>query len=34
MNNVDAIAKIYCESPSYSSEIKNIYDKTVKSYLA
>lgn len=34
MNNVEAIAKIYCESPSYSSEIKNIYDKTVKSYLA
>ena len=34
MNNIDAIAKIYCEGSSYSSEIKNIYDKTVKSYLA
>ena len=34
MNNIDAIAKIYCEGSSYSSAIKNIYDKTVKSYLA
>lgn len=34
MNNIDAIAKIYCEGSSYSSEIKNIYNKTVKSYLA
>ncbi len=34
MNNIDAIAKIYCEGSSYASEIKNIYDKTVKSYLA
>lgn len=34
MNNIDAIGKIYCEGSSYSSSIKNIYDKTVKSYLA
>lgn len=34
MNNIDAISKIYCEGSSYSSAIKNIYDKTVKSYLA
>ena len=34
MNNIDAIAQVYCEGSSYSSAIKNIYDKTVKSYLA
>lgn len=34
MNNIDAIGRIYCEGSSYSSAIKNIYDKTVKSYLA
>lgn len=34
MNNIDAIGNIYCEGSSYSSAIKNIYDKTVKSYLA
>lgn len=34
MNNIDAIAQIYCEGSSYSSAIKNIYNKTVKSYLA
>lgn len=34
MNNIDAIGQIYCEGSSYSSAIKNIYNKTVKSYLA
>lgn len=34
MNNIDAIAQVYCEGNSYSSSIKNIYNKTVKSYLA
>lgn len=34
MNNIDAIAKVYCEGNSYAPAIKNIYNKTVKSYLA
>lgn len=34
MNNIDAIGRIYCEGGAYSSSIKNIYNKTVKGYLA
>lgn len=34
MNNIDAIGKIYCEGNTYSSAIKNIYNTTVKGYLA
>lgn len=34
MNNIDAIASVYCEGSSYSSAVKNIYNKTVRGYLA
>ena len=34
MNNIDSIGKIYCEGSSYASSIKNIYNTTVKSFLA
>lgn len=34
MNNIDAIGRIYCEGTTYASAIKNIYNKTVKEYLA
>lgn len=34
MNNIDAIGKIYCEGDTYASAIKNLYNKTVKNYLA
>lgn len=34
MNNIDAIGQIYCEGTTYASAIKNIYNKTVKEYLA
>ncbi|MBD5402187.1 glucosaminidase domain-containing protein [bacterium] len=34
MNNIDAIGKIYCEGSSYSAAVKNLYNTTVKSYLA
>ncbi|MDE6138771.1 MAG: glucosaminidase domain-containing protein [Candidatus Gastranaerophilales bacterium] len=34
MNNIDAIGKIYCEGDSYASAIKNLYNTTVKNYLA
>lgn len=34
MNNIDSIGKIYCEGSTYANSIKNIYNTTVKSYLA
>ena len=34
MNNIDEIGKIYCEGSTYANSIKNIYNTTVKSYLA
>lgn len=34
MNNIDAIGKIYCEGDTYASAIKNLYNSTVKNYLA
>lgn len=34
MNNIDAIGRIYCEGDTYASAIKNIYNKTVRGYLA
>ncbi|MGN0031959.1 MAG: glucosaminidase domain-containing protein [Candidatus Gastranaerophilaceae bacterium] len=34
MNNIDAIAKIYCEGDAYASAIKKLYNTTVSSYLA
>ena len=33
-NNIDAIGRIYCEGSSYSNSLRNIYNKTVKRYLA
>lgn len=34
MNNIDAIGKIYCEGNTYASAIKNLYNTTVRGYLA
>lgn len=34
MNYIDEIGKIYCETGTYATAIKNIYNKTVKKYLA
>lgn len=34
MNNIDAIGKIYCEGDTYASAIKNLYNTTVRGYLA
>ncbi len=34
MNYIDEIGKIYCETSTYATAIKNIYEKNVKKYLA
>ena len=34
MNYIDEIGKIYCETGTYATAIKNIYEKNVKEYLA
>lgn len=33
MNNIDAISKIYCETSTYATAIKSLYNSTVKKYL-
>lgn len=34
MNYIDEIGKVYCETSTYATAIKNIYEKNVKKYLA